>query len=159
MYCKHYCIRSKKGIKFSYCRLFRKEITSSCCRECDSKEYKQYKTMKSRTNKQAKKEKGRFSIIYQDLTKCAICGLKICINKHEVFYGKNRQNSIKYGLVIPLCFNHHTGNDGIHKNHAMNIYYRKLFQLKWEKLYGNRKEFTKVFGQNYCKEKEDRSSN
>lgn len=149
MYCKHYCIRSKKGIKFSYCRLFRKEITSSCCRECDNKEYKQYKPMKSRTNKQAKKEKERFSIIYSDLTKCCVCGSKTNINKHEIFYGRNRQNSIKYGLVIPLCLHHHTGNNGIHYNQKLNTYYKQLAQKKWESIYGNREIFIKLFGKNW----------
>ena len=146
--CKHLRIRSKKYNYYGYCIKYKKEVPIFC-KECNNIEYKQYNTMKSRTYKQTKREKERFSIIYQDLNKCCICGSKSNINKHEVFYGKNRQNSIKYGLVIPLCLNHHTGNNGIHYDKKLNMFYRKLAQKKWESIYGNRNDFIKIFGRSW----------
>ena len=148
MKCKNHRIRSKKGIKYGYCIKYKKEVPLFC-KECDVIEYKEQKTLKSRTNKQSKREKERFSIIYPDLTKCCICGSNSNINKHEVFYGKNRQNSIKYGLVIPLCLNHHTGDNGIHYDNELNIFYKRLAQKKWESIYGNRNDFLNVFGRSW----------
>lgn len=156
MYCKHYCIRSKKGIKYSYCRLLKKEITSSCCQECDSKEYKQYKPMKSRTNKQAKKEKERFSIIYPDLTKCCECGLKTGdydtrlnmytqVEKNEVFSGSYRSISMEDGMIAPLCtFCHKL----FHKDIMLNLYYKVKFQKEYMKTH-TLDEFIARYGQNY----------
>lgn len=145
MYCKHYCIRSKKGIKFSYCRLLKKEITSSCCRECDSKEYKQYKPMKSRTNKQAKKEKERFSIIYRDLTKCCVCGSKIAIEKNEVFSGSYRQKSIELGMVCPFCRDCH---NRFHNDIMFNLFYKVMFEKEYLKNH-TKEEFISNFGKDY----------
>ena len=150
MNCIYKKIRTKKGKKYGYCTLLKKEVNLFNCK-CSSITYKKINLIKSRTNKQIKKEKERFSIIYLDLTKCAICGSKTGINKHEVFYGRNRQNSIKYGLVVPLCFNHHVGDDGIHKDKELDLYYKKLFQKKWIELYGTNEDFIKIFHQNYCK--------
>lgn len=146
--CKYLRQRQKDYKWYGYCTK-KGEIVPLFCKGCDDMEFKEQKTLKSRTNKQAKKEKERFSIIYPDLTKCCNCGSKINLHKHEVFYGKNRQNSIKYGLVIPLCFNHHTGKCGIHCDNELNIFYKKLAQKKWESTYGNRKEFIKIFGRSW----------
>lgn len=141
--------RTKKKQFYIYCKVKKKEISYSECRLCNKKEYKQYNPIKKRTSKQAKVEKERFSIIYSDLTKCCVCGSKIGINKHEIFYGKNRQNSMKYGLIIPLCITHHTGDSGIHSDNILNVRYKKIAQEKWEKMYGNRNEFIKIFGRSW----------
>ena len=45
----------------------KKEINYTNCTNCKFKEYKQCTALKKRTYKQAKKEKERFSIIYQEL--------------------------------------------------------------------------------------------
>ena len=148
MNCIYHKVRSKKGKKYGYCTLLRNEVTIFNCK-CSSIVYKVIKPIKSRTKKQIQKEKNRFSIIYTDLTKCAICGSKIGINKHEVFYGRNRQNSIKYGLIVPLCFNHHTDDNGIHKNRELDLHFKKLFQKKWIETYGTNEDFIKTFHQNY----------
>lgn len=145
MYCKHYCIRSKKGIKYSYCRLLKKEISSSCYKDCDNKEYKQYNTMKLRTNKQAKREKERFSIIYPDLTKCCNCGSKTGIEKNEVFSGSYRQTSIKLGMVCPFCKNCHKQ---FHNDLMFNLFYKVMFEKEYLKTH-TKEEFIKIFGQDY----------
>lgn len=148
--CINLRVRTKKGIKYFYCKLYCKEITLSCCRECVNKEYKQYKSLNKRTNKQSRREKERYSIIYPNLSKCCICGSYNAINKHECIYGKNRSNSIKYGLVVPLCQDHHTGDDGVHHNKDLDIYFHKLAQMYFEKNH-TREEFINIFKENYLK--------
>ena len=62
----------------------------------------------------------RYSIL-QDNKNCYVCGTNKDIHIHEVFYGKNRQNSIKYGCCVYLCGKHHNlSNDGVHFNKLLN---------------------------------------
>ena len=75
MNCIYKKVRTKKGKKYGYCTLLKKEVNLFNCK-CSSITYKKINPIKSRTNKQAQKEKERFSIIYTDLTKCCECGLK-----------------------------------------------------------------------------------
>ena len=100
--------------------------------------------MKQRTNKLARLEKNRKSIITEDLTHCIICG-NLKQHLHEVFYGRNRLNSIKYGMVMPICFNCHKT---IHNNIDMDMYYKMLFQKEYEKTH-TRDEFISIFYKNY----------
>lgn len=145
MYCKFCSIKSKKGTKYCYCRLFRKEVAFSCYQECDSKEYKQYKPIKKRTYKLAKKENKRFSIIYDDLTKCCECNFEIGIQKNEVFEGAYRQTSIKNGMICPFCENCHRR---FHEDIIFNLKYKVKFQEKYMEDH-TLEEFISVFGQNY----------
>ena len=122
------------------------------CSNCKHKSYKdkQVKPIKQRTTKQSKAEASRFSLLTDDLTKCIICD-KSPINKHEVFYGRNRQNSIKYGLVIPLCTQEHhnqIASKGIHFDKELNLYWRKIAQKKWIQKYGTIEEFQNIFRDN-----------
>ena len=150
-------LKNKKGKPF--CKLLNKEIEFSQCRGCEDKEYKphkQYKPkkvyeIKQRTSKQSKAEAKRYSILTEDLKHCIICG-KAPVNKHEIFFGSNRHNSIKYGLVIPLCTKeHHKGNaEGIHKDKELDLIWKKKGQLAYMKHYNkNVEEFISVFGKNY----------
>lgn len=156
MKCKYFTIRTKKGIKYNYCRLHRKEITASCCRECVNKEYKQYKTLKSRSNKIAKKEKERFSIIYPDLTKCCECGLKTGdfdkrinmytqVEKNEIFSGSYRLISMDDGMVAPMCIYCHKI---FHKDIMMNLYYKAKFQKEYLKTH-SLEDFIARYGQDF----------
>ena len=161
-----------------YCKLLNKEITLSCCQECDNKEYKTknkensfYKSngnqinkkatlkeksplksgkMKTKSNRLAKLERNRASVFTDDLEHCLLCG-KPREHLHEIIYGKNRINSIKHNFVIPLCANHHTGKDGIHFNKDLDLYYKRLCQIYFENNIGNRIEFIKIFGRSYLK--------
>jgi len=150
--CIYFKVRTKKGKRYFYCTLKRETITYDECKSCGDKEYKRYKPIKKRTYKQTKREKGRYSIIADDLSKCVVCGITTGINKHEVFYGKNRQNSINYKFIIPLCQKHHTGKNGIHFNNELNLFYKRLCQKKFEEEYGTRNDFIKIFGRNYLDE-------
>ena len=58
--------------------------------------------MKNKSNKLAKLERSRFSIFTDDLETCMFCGMN-ATDLNEIFRGRNRRNSMKYGAVQPLC--------------------------------------------------------
>lgn len=143
MNCKYYRTRTKKYKKYGYCVKHKKEV-NLFCRECDNKEYKEYKKLKQKTTKQAKAEKNRFSLFTSDLSVCIVCG-KPKEHLHEVFFGANRQVSIKYGLVIPVCSKCHSM---IHLDSNLQAYWHIKGQDVFEEAYPNL-DFVKVFGRNY----------
>ena len=109
--------------------------------------------IKKRTSKLAKIERERFSLFTNDLDHCIICG-KSPINKHEIFFGaKNRQKSIQYGLVIPLCTAEHhnqVGCTGIHFNKDLRKEWQIKGQKKFQEVYPDL-DFLEIFGENYIK--------
>ncbi len=155
MNCKNYRTRTKKGKKFGYCTLYRKEVPIFSC-NCNNKEYKRYKPLKSRSNKLDKKEKERFSIIYPNLTKCCECGLKTGdfdirlniytrVEKNEIFSGAYRGLSIEDGMVAPMCIFCHKL---FHKDTLMNLTYKVKFQKEYLETH-TLEEFIKRYGQDY----------
>lgn len=156
MNCKHFKIRNKKNKKYCYCTFLKKEVSFSCYRNCINKEYKQYKKIKKRTSKLQNLENKRYSIIYNDLTICAECGLKsgvydyinkeyIIISKNEIFEGAYRQLSIKYGMVCPFCQKCH---DRFHNDILFNLKYKVMFQREFLKSH-SKEEFISIFKQDY----------
>lgn len=145
MNCKYFKIRSKKNKKYCYCTLLKKEVSFNCYRECSSKEYKQFKSLNNRTTRQSKLENSRTVSLFTDnLNVCYLCAC----NKehlHEVFFGRNRVNSIKYGLFIPVCEKCHRK---YHKDvNLINSLHKKgqlLFMCNYPEL-----EFIKIFKENY----------
>lgn len=97
-----------------------------------------------KSNKVSKLEKNRFSILTDDLNRCFICD-KQRDDINEIFMGRNRQNSMKWGLCIPMCRRCH--ND-YHKDRKMQEYFMKMGQEAFEKTYPN-EEFIKIFLKNY----------
>lgn len=156
MNCKYFKTRTKtrKGIKkiYHYCTLLKMETTHQNCGCCENKEFKQYKStlqcktpMKNRSSKLNKREKNRYSIIYQDLTKCAKCESKIGIEKNEVFEGAYRQTSINYGMVVPFCRDCH---DEFHNDIITNLTYKVMFQKEFMKNH-SLEDFIQIFKQDY----------
>lgn len=161
----NYCKYLKKRKNKPYCNIIKKEITFSLCRECDNKEYKsnngqikkkstlkgkspiKSRTMKNKSKKLAKLERDRFSVFTDDLEHCILCGKKKN-DLHEVFGGRNRLNSIKFNLVIPLCRECHSLNQN---NPFFNEHWHKIGQEYFECNIGTRDEFLKVFRRNYLK--------
>ena len=150
MNCKNHKIRTKKGIKYGYCTLFKKEVSLFGCK-CESIERKMHNNrsinvkndnnmhskcknivqnpIKKRSYSLAKKEKNRYSIIYQDLSKCAVCGSK-SVELNEVYEGAYRQASIKYGMVVPMCKKCH---NKFHLNRTFAMYYKIQFEKEFLK--------------------------
>lgn len=89
MKCKHLKIRSKKYKKYFYCDILKKEIDISNCSYYKNKDYKTYKSIRKRSSNLVRREKHRYSIIYQDLAKCSVCGSKLGIEKNEIFSGSS----------------------------------------------------------------------
>ena len=145
MNCKYFKIRSKKNKKYCYCTLLKKEVSFNCYRECNNKEYKQYKSITNRTTKQSKLDKSRTVSLFTDnLNVCYLCGCKK-EHLHEVFFGRNRVNSIRYGLFIPVCEKCHRKChndadliDSLHKKGQL------LFVCNYPEL-----EFVDIFRTNY----------
>lgn len=168
----NYCKYLKKRKNKPYCKLLKKEIQLSTCRECDDKEYKKStsdkkspttsgqmrKNAQSLTKEQQKKikmhnkskkltklERNRKSVFTDNLDICYLCGKKKN-DLHEVYAGRNRINSIKYGFVLPICRKCHSLNQN---NPFFNDYWHKQGQLYWEEFISSREEFIKVFRRNY----------
>lgn len=171
-YCKH--LRRRKNKPF--CKLLGKEITLSECKECKDKEYKTktrknsfYKNdikisnnnqikkksgfnkkspvMKSKSNKQAKKERDRFSV-FTTKEKCFVCKSTYQLTWNEIYRGRNRSNSMKYGFCLRMCLDcHRKYQDDIN----FNDYWHRKGQEYWECNIGSREEFIKVFRRNYLK--------
>lgn len=87
------------------------------------------------------------SIISND-RECFFCKSTLNLEKHHIWKGvSNRKNAEKYGLWVYLCHYHHTGsNEAVHFNRSADLYLMQLSQIEWEKKYGNREDFRKIFG-------------
>lgn len=91
------------------------------------------------------------SIIVDCMDNCFVCGSPY-VEIHHCIYGKGRRAlADKYGLVVPLCNEHHRGQTGVHMkpNEGLDLHLKKLAQEKFEALYGANKSFLEVFGKNY----------
>lgn len=95
---------------------------------------KSYK-IKNKSTKLAKAERNRFSILTDNLTKCYFCELPKD-DLHEVFRGRNRLKSIKWGLVIPACRKHH---DKLTNDKEFSKVLEDIAKIKFIKIYGKEK--------------------
>ena len=102
--------------------------------------------MKKKTSKLRLLEKNRYSVFYESLSMCCNCGSMYGITKHELLAGKNRQNSMRYGFVIPLCL---TCHQRLQENADFNKKWKVKAQDYFEENYGTRDDFIKIFRMNY----------
>ncbi len=100
--------------------------------------------IKQKSNKLVKKERNRFSILTKDLEHCYICNVKK-EDLHELIGGRNRQTSMRYGLVIPLCRKCH---EMIEKDETLKREWRKVAQKEFKNYYKS-ENFVQIFGKNY----------
>ncbi len=144
MYCRYLKFRTKKYNRYMYCSIMKKEIQYKDCNKCDFKEFKEIRAIRNQSKKQMKKEKNRYSIITDDLTKCYLCnGKKKDI--HETIGGCNRQKSIEWGLTIPICRKCHSE---LENNQELKSNIQQLGQKVFENKY-NHKLFMSEFKRNY----------
>lgn len=102
--------------------------------------------MKYKTNKLAKLERSRFSIFTDDLETCMFCGMS-ATDLNEIFRGRNRRNSMKYGAVQPLCRKCHTK---ITNNTELENKWKIKGQKRVMEYYKmTTEEFIEIFGKNY----------
>lgn len=72
-------------------------------------------------------------------------------HRHEVFFGNNRQKSIKDGLVVFLKPElHNMSNEGVHFNSQFRDMMQKEGQRQWMAYYDKSiEDFIKRYGKNY----------
>lgn len=148
MKCKHSTIRTLKGTKYYFCRFYKCQLQLNLeqCKKCPKFEFKEYKPIKKKTNKLAKIEKHRFSILTDDLEHCYICTEREMKNIfkediHEVYGGRNRKISMKNGLAVPLCRK-------CHNDYEIQKYLKRLVQITYEETH-TREEFISLIGKSY----------
>lgn len=100
--------------------------------------------MIKKKSKLSKLEKDRFSIFTEDLSHCILCSSDD-VDINEIFPGRNRINSMKYGLCIPLCRKHH---NQYHLQRPMQLYWMRLAQNEFEKDHSHN-EWMDIFLKNY----------
>lgn len=141
--CNNYKTKKEDKKIYHYCSKQKKEVSyyTDCigCKKIDEKVIKGLKSytkltskkeMKKQTKVHAKKERTRSSIFTDDLTHCIENKNHIGhIDKHEIFEGKNRQKSIKYNLVVPLCRD-------CHQTPTIVLKWQKLGRLEFVNRYG-----------------------
>lgn len=88
-----------------------------------------------------------FSAFTDDLSRCYVCG-RPYPNIHHMMNKADKKKAEKYGLIIPLCINHHTGSEGVHTKPEKMLACRQMAQKKFEEEH-TRDEWIKEFGKNY----------
>lgn len=90
------------------------------------------------------------SIITKDLEHCYLCGAPDP-QIHHIFNGAMKRKSEKYGLIMPLCMRHHTGDEGVHTIPGRMTETKEFGQRMFE-LYYPDLDFRAIFGKNYIQE-------
>ena len=167
MNCIYLKIKLNKKLE---CKRTNKSIMLNNCANCKYKEYKTHnkstntvqKPVKSglsaeklqsstkvakqwqKSSKLRKLERNRTSLFTNDLKHCYMCP-NPKDHLHEVIFGKNRINSMKYGLVIPVCNKCH---EMIHNDSKIQLEHKKRGQVLFNKTYPNL-NFIDIFHENY----------
>lgn len=160
------CIYLKQKFNHKFeCKKSKKEICLKDCSNCPYKEYKKciitvkkstYKwknaqkspvycaKIKTKSSKLDKLERNRFSLFTDNMNKCYFCPNKKD-HIHEIFCGRNRQNSMKYGLCLPICESCHSKYQN---NFLFNKEWHKKGQAMFNKAYPDL-NFENIFKKNY----------
>ena len=169
-----YCINLKKKLNGKiYCKADNKEINMNECSLCSKKQFKAISSQfssfstnvskkqinphtkdmaykktihKSKSYKIVKLERNRYSVFTDNMTRCYICG-KPKDEIHELIFGKNRQNSMKYGFTLPLCWECHKMI--AHKDREFIERMQDECQEYFESNYGSRDDFINIFGMSF----------
>ena len=101
-----------------------------------------YKTYKLQKLEKSRKE----SLFTDDMDHCYMCSEPTPKDDiHEVFPGRNRLNSIKYKLVMPLCrYHHQLTHNNSDRLKATQYLGQKLFEENYPDL-----DFLSIFHKNY----------
>ena len=143
--CKYLKIKLNKTFE---CKKKKKIISLEDCTNCFSKEYlvksNQYQ-LKNTTIKRAKLERKRFSLFSKDTKHCYFCSSSFELTWHEIFRGRNRSNSMKYGLCLRMClFCHEKYQEDKHFNDFWHVKGQATFEETYPEL-----DFVKIFKKNY----------
>ena len=168
------CIYLKQKLNHKLvCKRTNKEISLSQCRECDNKEYKKCTIkpnslckndkksikmhnqsakgtkkntkMHSQSAKLKKLERNRFSLFTNDHDHCMICHSTYQLTWHEIFGGRNRTNSMRYGLCLKICLKCH---ETLQNDANFNEIWHKKGQVMFNNTYPDL-DFKNIFHINY----------
>lgn len=89
----------------------------------------------------------KFSVFTEDLDHCFVCG-RPYPQIHHIMNGSNKAKSEEYGLILPLCLNHHTGAEGVHTKPEKMLACKQMAQKKFEETH-SREEWREIFGKSY----------
>lgn len=165
--CKNLKLKLNRKLE---CKLTGKIITWNQCKNCKLREFKinnkinaqsNVKTceknakmhnkirntvqIRKRTSRLAKLERNRFSLFSSNTNKCYFCSNAADLTWHEIFRGKNRTNSMKYGLCLRICVSCH---EKYQEDINFNDYWHEKGQLAFISSYPEL-DFLKIFGRNY----------
>ena len=101
--------------------------------------------LKQKTSKLAKLERNRFSLFSDNKNKCYFCPSTYNLTWHEIFRGRNRSNSMKYGLCLRICLSCHKKYQ---ENKVFNDEWHKKGQAMFIKTYPDL-VFEDIFRENY----------
>ena len=88
--------------------------------------------------------------VLQDSKECWVCGRTDQLHDHHIIFGtSNRKKSEQYGLKVWLCYEHHTGNNGVHFNKELDLQLKRLAQTYFEGHLGTREDFRAEFGKSW----------
>lgn len=145
------------------CKKEKKRIPFKDCKECPYKDFESNNNqirkrplsgkklnqkvdkMKSKSSKLTKLEKNRFSLFTNNKNKCMFCHATTKLTWHEIFRGRNRQNSMKYGLCLRMCLKCH---ERYQEDSTFNDLWHKKGQVKFSKTYPDL-NFIDIFKINY----------
>ena len=82
---------------------------------------------------------------------CYFCKRTEPLHRHHIFPGRNRQRSEDNGFWVWLCWQHHTGDHGVHTDTALDMALRRECQKKFEETH-TREDFLNIIGINYIEE-------
>ena len=76
------------------------------------------------------------------------------LHRHHVIFGRGyRSLSEKYGLWVYLCYEHHEGDEGVHKNKQVNVELRQQAEREFLKEH-QLSEWMAIFSRNYLDKNE-----
>lgn len=130
------------------CKKDKNKIIPKDCVNCHYKEYlisSNSTKLKTRTSKLAKLERDRTSLFTDNVNKCMFCSSTYQLTWHEIYSGRNRQNSMKYKLCLRMCKRCHEEKQN-DKN--FNDFWRKKGQTMFNENYPDL-DFQKIFKRNY----------
>lgn len=63
---------------------------------------------------------------------CYFCGSTYNLNQHEIWFGRNREISIYYGMYVNLCFSCHRA---LHDGKINDLELREYGKVKFAEMY------------------------
>lgn len=89
------------------------------------------------------------SVMVANMKYCLVCHSPK-VEVHHVYFGSaNRQISDRMGFIVPLCYEHHRGNSGVHFNRDFDLKLKRMGQEIYENKFGSREDFIRLFGRSY----------